>query len=101
MLNCRVIPEDAGIPAEWARAARAMGSELLLPELKELGLVGFLGVSKLNRIGLLYAQAGLHLRAAQTDITSDDVFRHDVLLRRTLPGSHWWPMVAGRPAARS
>jgi hypothetical protein len=97
VLNCSVVPEDAGIPAECARAAREMGSELLVPELKELGLVGFLGASKLNRLAVMYAQAGLHLRVAQTDLIPDDVFRHDVLLHRTLPGSHWQPR-SGRPA---
>jgi hypothetical protein len=95
-LHCGVVPEEAGIPTEWARAAREMGSELLVPELKELGLVGFLGASKLNRLAVMYAQAGLHLRVAQTDFTPDDVFRHDVLLRRTLPGSDWQP-TSGRP----
>ena len=100
MLNFRVRLEDAGIPNEWAKWARAMGSDLLVSELKELGLIGFLGASKLNRLGVIYTQAGVHLRMAQTDITPDYVFRHDVRLRRTLPGSQRQPMSSGRPGAR-
>jgi hypothetical protein len=87
MLNCRIILEEAGIPKAWAKMVRRMGSDLLVSDLKELKLAGFLGGGKLNRLGQMYAQAGVHLRMAQTDNTSDDAFRRDVRLRQTLPDS--------------
>jgi hypothetical protein len=45
----------------------------------------FLGGSKLNQLGMAYAQAGVHLRMAQTDNLPDHMFHKDVRLRREIP----------------
>jgi hypothetical protein len=67
MTECRVMLEDTGIPKQWAQMVRGLGADLLVGELKNLRLVRFLGGSKVNQLGLMYAQAGAHLRFGQTE----------------------------------
>jgi hypothetical protein len=63
-----------GIPADWAKQVRSAGANSLIADLKPLGLTRFLGGSKLNQLGMLYAQAGVLLRIVQTDrIPQDEV----------------------------
>jgi hypothetical protein len=89
MTECRTMLEDTGIPKDWAQMVRGMGADLLVSELKKLKLVRLLGSSKVNQLGLLYAQAGAHLRFGQTDNTPDDVFQERVRLRREMPERPW------------
>lgn len=86
---CRVRLEDAGVPEDWAKALRSMGADLLVVDLKALKLTRFLGASKLNQLGMIYAQAGVHLRAVQADDISDDDFREGVRVRRERPERPW------------
>lgn len=89
MTECRAMLEDTGIPKHWAKRVRGMGADILVSELKELRLVRFLGGSKVNQLGLLYAQAGAHLRFGQTDNTPDEMFQERVGVRRAMPTRPW------------
>jgi hypothetical protein len=59
-----------------------MVRDLLVGELRALKLTRYLGGSKLNQLGMLYAQAGVHLRLAQLDQLPDDLFARRVEARR-------------------
>ncbi len=87
--TCRQMLEDAGFPKDWAEMVRGMGGDWLVKDLKELKLTRFLGGSKLNQLGLLYAQAGVHLRVAQTDDNKEDFSREVVRERREAPSRQW------------
>ena len=62
------------MPKDVASAVRNAGANQLIADLKSLGLTRFLGGSKLNQLGMTYAQAGVSLRMTQTDAISDDYF---------------------------
>jgi hypothetical protein len=88
-LNCRVMLENTGIPKSWADTVRGLGRDLLIGELKGLRLTRWLGGSKLNQLGMTYAQAGVHLRLAQTDALTQESFERGVALRREDPERPW------------
>lgn len=92
MLSCRIMLEDVGYPKEWAKTVRGMGADLLVGELKALGLTRLLGGSKLNQLGLLYAQAGAQLRFAQTDDTPERVFVSEVERSRSIADPLPWTL---------
>lgn len=85
MATCRTMLEDDGIPKSWAKGVRQMGADLLVGDLKKLKLTRFLGGSKIGQLGLMYAQAGVHLRMAQTDNTPDGRFADGIRWYRGLP----------------
>lgn len=76
--SCRDKLEEVGVPASWAKMVRQMGTDSLVADLKALGLTRWLGGSKLNQLGLLYAQAGVLLRFAQTSNIPSDRFQEVV-----------------------
>lgn len=83
------VVEDAGVPKGWAKMVRAMGADVLVGDLKSLGLTRLFGASKLNQLGMKYAQLGVFLRMAQTDDIPDDLFSDAVGLRREIPDRPW------------
>jgi len=87
--NCRTTLEELGVPNEWATTVRHMGADLVVGELKALRLTRFLGGSKINQLGYVYAQAGVHLRMVQTDNIPDELFRNSVQARRADPDRPW------------
>ena len=66
--------ETMDISPELARQLRGAGSDLFIDELKQLGLTRYLGGSKLNQLGMRYAQAGWLLRVVQTDDLDNEHF---------------------------
>jgi hypothetical protein len=66
-----------------------MGSDVLVGELKSLGLTRFLGGSKLNQLGMMYAEAGVLLRFPQTSHITDDGFASTVAVVRERPDRPW------------
>jgi hypothetical protein len=82
--TCRTMLEDVGFPKQWARAVRSAGNDTLIHDLKELGLTRFLGGSKLGQLGMMYAQAGVHLRLAQTDAVDEEAFANSVRAGREM-----------------
>jgi hypothetical protein len=86
---CRTMLEATGIPKSWANMVRGMGRNLLVSDLRELKLTRYLGGSKLNQLGMTYAQAGVHLRLAQLDQVPDDLFTRRVELRRADDERPW------------
>lgn len=54
------------------RNVRDMGRDLLLGQLKELGVAPRIGKTKLAFSGMFYGQAGLLLRLLQTDLVPRD-----------------------------
>lgn len=87
--TCRAPLESTGIPKSWADMVRGMGRDLLVGELRSLKLTRYLGGSKINQLGLLYAQAGVHLRLAQVDRLPDDLFSGRVQARRADAERPW------------
>lgn len=85
MATCRIMLEDDGIPKSWAQRVRQTGADLLVADLKDRKLTRFLGGSKIGQLGLMYAQAGVHLRMAQTDNTTDSRFADGIRWYRELP----------------
>jgi hypothetical protein len=67
--------ETTNVPPELAKQIRLAGSDIFVAELKRLGLTKFLGGSKLNQLGMRYAQAGWLLRVVQTSEVDDDRFQ--------------------------
>jgi hypothetical protein len=47
--SCRDDLEGAGVPEDWAKGIRRVGSTIFIADLKALGLTRFLGGSKLNQ----------------------------------------------------
>lgn len=72
--------EAMGIPREWIRKVHSTGATVLVGELRELGLTRWLGGSKLNQLGMLYAHAGVALRIVQTDTVPDEQWPEEVQL---------------------
>jgi hypothetical protein len=66
-----------------------MGSDLLIGGLKDLKLTRLLGGSKLNQLGLMYAQAGVWLRLTQTTAIDDEHFDRTVSRMRQLENRPW------------
>jgi hypothetical protein len=87
--SCRTQLEAIGIPASWAKTVGGVGADVLVGELRTLKLTRYLGGSKLNQLGLLYSQAGVHLRIAQVDSLSDAAFADAVRVRREWPDRPW------------
>jgi hypothetical protein len=87
--SCRAMLEDIGIPKDWATMVRGMGRDLLVADLKALGLARFLGGSKIHQLGMTYAQAGVHLRLAQSDALPSAAFDQAVSSRREDPDRPW------------
>jgi hypothetical protein len=96
-LNRRVMLEKTGIPKSWADMVRGTGRDLLIGEVKALGLTRWLGGSKLNRLGMTYAQAGVHLRLAQTDALTEESFERGLRLRRKDPERPWLRRLPNHP----
>ena len=87
--SCRTMLEDIGIPASWAKMVRGMGADVLVADLRALKLTRYLGGSKLNQLGLLYGQAGVHLRIGQGDALSDEDFTRTVRIRSEWSDRPW------------
>lgn len=87
--SSRDMLEDGGIPSDWAKTVRRMGSDLLFGGLKDLKLTRFLGGSKLNQLGLMYAQTGVWLRLTQTTAIDDKHFERTVSSMRQLGSRPW------------
>jgi hypothetical protein len=85
----RVQLEATGIPKNWVNMVRGMGRDTLVGELRNLKLTRYLGGSKINQLGMAYAQAGVHLRLAQLDQVPDDLFARRVEFRRADPERPW------------
>lgn len=72
--SSRQMLEDTGMPKHVASAVRNAGANQLVADLKSIGQTRILGGSKLNQLGMAYAQAGVLLRMTQTDTISDEAF---------------------------
>jgi hypothetical protein len=81
--------ENNGIPNDWANMVRGMGRDLLISDLRTLGLTRWLGGSNLNQLGMKYAQAGVYLRLAQTDALDHEGFEREVARHREDPQRPW------------
>jgi hypothetical protein len=87
--GCREMLEETGMPKANASAVRNAGANQLVADLKKLGLTKFLGGSKLNQLGMTYAQAGVLLRMTQTDTICDEDFAETVARVRERPERSW------------
>jgi hypothetical protein len=87
--SCRDAPEDVGMSKEWANDIRSAGADTLIADLKSLGLTRFLGGSKLNQLGMVYAQAGVLLRIVQTDYIQQEALDEVIARVRADPNRPW------------
>jgi hypothetical protein len=87
--SCRDTLEETGVPGSWARTVRQMGADSLVGDLKRCGFTRWLGGSKLNQLGMLYAQAGVLLRFAQTTVVPDEHFDRTIVSVRQDPERPW------------
>jgi hypothetical protein len=66
-----------------------MGADLLIGELKKLGLTRFLGGSKLNQLGMTYTQAGSTCGWPRPNNIPSDTFEEGVQARRDWSDRPW------------
>jgi hypothetical protein len=87
--SCREMLEETGMPKSVAKIVRDTGSNVFISDLKTVGVTKFLGGSKLNQLGMVYAQAGVLLRMTQTSAITDEHFVKTVRSVRDRPDRRW------------
>jgi hypothetical protein len=88
-LGARSRLEGLGVDKSWANKVRGLGASRLVTGLKQLNLTKFFGGSKLNQLGMIYAQAGVLLRITQTDAVADDELLAKPAQMQSALGPRW------------
>ena len=89
VLTCAAPLRKLGFPRAWAKRVAFAGSEVFVADLAKVNLTRLFGGLKHNELGILYAQAGVHLRLAHTSSISDEIFEEQARARDDWDDPQW------------